>query len=177
MRKTSLATLLAFGPLMALSLAAADYDWKASFAKRWKSSIAFTMVVAEAMPEDGYSYIPPSTATPVERNYAGEMIHIGQFNAGMFGRVSGMKAPEPPAKGTTDKAAVIKYLQESSEFCAKALDAITAEQLDKSVTVGKYQMTGREAMEGAYAHMAHTRGQAEVYLRLKNILPPPYPFE
>ena len=31
--------------------------------------------------------------------------------------------------------------------------------------------------DGAYAHMAHTRGQCEVYLRLKNILPPPYPFE
>ena len=177
MRKIFLATLLALGTFMALPVAAADYDWKASFAKHWKSSIAFTMTVAEAMPEEGYSYIPPSTATPVERNYAGEMIHIGQFNAGMFGRVSGMKPPEPPAKGTTDKAAVIKYLQESSEFCTKALDAITAEQLDKSVAVGKYQMTGREAIEGAYAHMAHTRGQAEVYLRLKNILPPPYPFE
>ena len=177
MRKISLATLLALCIFMALPVAAADYDWKTSFAKHWKSSIAFTMIVAEAMPAEGYSYIPPSTATPVERNYAGEMIHIGQFNAGMFGRVTEMKPPEAPAKGTTDKAAVIKYLNESSEFCSKALDSITPDQLEKTVSVGKYQMTGREALEGAYAHMAHTRGQAEVYLRLKNILPPPYPFE
>jgi uncharacterized damage-inducible protein DinB len=177
MRKTSWSASFALCAFLALPLAAADYDWKTNFAKHWKSSIAFTNVVAEAMPADGYSYVPPSTATPAERNYAGEIIHIGRFNAGMFALVTGTKPPETPPQGTTDKEAVLKYLKESSEFSEKALAAVTDEQLAKTVKVGKYEMTGREALDGAYAHMAHTRGQCEVYLRLKNILPPPYPFE
>ncbi len=177
MQKTSWSAPLALCAFLALPLAAADYDWKTNFAKHWKSSIAFTNVVAEAMPAEGYSYVPPSTATPAERNYAGEIIHIGRFNAGMFGLVTGAKPPETPAQGTTDKDVVLKYLKETAEFCDKALAGITEEQLAKTVKVGKYEMTGREALDGAYAHMAHTRGQAEVYLRLKNILPPPYPFE
>jgi hypothetical protein len=177
MPKTYSNALIALCACMALPLAAADYDWRANFAKHWKSSIAFTVVVAEAMPADGYSYVPPSTATPAERNYAGEIIHIGRFNAGMFGMVTGMKPPETPPQGTTDKEVALKYLKETSEFSEKALAAVTDEQLNKMVKIGKYEMTGREALDGAYAHMAHTRGQCEVYLRLKNILPPPYPFE
>ncbi|MBI3665316.1 MAG: DinB family protein [Acidobacteria bacterium] len=177
MRKISLKAPLALCAFLALPLAAAEYDWKADFAKHWKSSIAFTNTVAEMMPEEGYSYIPPSTAKPVERNYAGQIIHIGRFNAGMFALVTGMKPPETPPQGTTDKATVLKYLKETAEFCDKALPAVTEEQLSKTVKVGKYEMTGRDALEGAYAHMAHTRGQCEVYLRLKNITPPPYPFE
>jgi uncharacterized damage-inducible protein DinB len=177
MRKTSWTALIALCAFLALPLAAADYDWRTNFAKHWKSSIAFTNVVADAMPAEGYSYIPPSTATPVERDYAGEIIHIGRFNAGMFALVTGAKPPETPPKGTTDKAAVLKYLKVSAEFCEKELAAVTDEQLAKIVKVGKTEMTGREALDGAYAHMAHTRGQAEVYLRLKNILPPTYPFE
>jgi uncharacterized damage-inducible protein DinB len=88
-----------------------------------------------------------------------------------------VKPPEAPAKGTVDKATIIKYLNESAAFCEKSLAAVTEEQLAKTVSVGKHQMSGRDAIEGAFAHMAHTRGQAEVYLRLQNILPPPYPFE
>ena len=108
MRKTSWTALIAQCALLSLPLAAADYDWKTNFAKHWKSSIAFTNTVAEAMPAEGYSYIPPSTATPVERNYAGEITHIGRFNAGMFALVTGMKPPETPPQGTTDKEAVLE---------------------------------------------------------------------
>jgi uncharacterized damage-inducible protein DinB len=177
MPKITWTSRIALCALLALPLAAADYDWKTNFAKHWKTSIAFTNVVADAMPAEGYSYVPPSTATPAERNFAGEIIHIGRFNAGMFTLVTGAKPPETPAQGTTDKDAVLKYLKETSEFSEKSLAAVTEEQLNKTVKIGKYEMTGREALDGAYAHMAHTRGQCEVYLRLKNILPPPYPFE
>jgi uncharacterized damage-inducible protein DinB len=176
MRKTALQVSLVC-TLLALPLAAADYDWKANFAKHWKSSYAFTYTVAYAMPADGYSYVPPSTATPAERNYAGEIIHIGRFNAGMFALVTGVKPPETPAQGTTDKSVILKYLHETEEFTEKLLPTITEEQLSKTVKVGKAELTGRDALDGAYAHMSHTRGQCEVYLRLKNILPPAYPFE
>jgi uncharacterized damage-inducible protein DinB len=38
------------------------------------------------------------------------------------------------------------------------------------------QSTVREQLWAAFTHTAHHRGQAEVYLRVKNIKPPGYRF-
>ena len=162
---------------MALPLVAADYDWKDNAKKHWQSSYAFTYQVVEAMPAEAFSYIPPSTAKPTERNFGGLTAHIGVFNIGMASLVSGMKGPEALPKGTTDKAQILAYLHASEDFLMEALDAATPEQLAKVVKFANISETGYEAFEGAFAHMAHTRGQCEVYLRLQNILPPKYPFE
>jgi hypothetical protein len=59
----------------------------------------------------------------------------------------------------------------------KALDEARPEQLARSVKFANIQESGYEAFDGAFARMAHMRGQCEVYLRLQNILPPKYPFE
>lgn len=176
MRKLTLGSV-ALCALMTLPATAADYDWKANALKHWASSYQFTYTVADAMPAEAWNYIPPSTAKPTERTYAGLMIHIGVFNNGMAALVTGVKPPEPPAKGTLDKAQIVAYLKASEQFVTKALNDVTPEQLDKEVKFGGITETGREALEGAFAHMAHTRGQCEVYLRLQNILPPKYPFE
>lgn len=182
MRKL-LSTSLTLCGLFVLPLAAADtvaapnYDWRANALKHWQSSYAFTYQVVEAMPAEAFSYIPPSTAKPTERNYGGLTAHIGVFNIGMAALVTGMKGPEALPKGTTDKAKILAYLHDSEEFVTKALKAATEEQLSRTVKFANIQETGYEAFEGAFAHMAHTRGQCEVYLRLQNILPPKYPFE
>ena len=38
----------------------------------------------------------------------------------------------------------------------------------------EHRLNTREVMLGVMVHMAHHRGQAEVYLRLKDIKPPKY---
>jgi uncharacterized damage-inducible protein DinB len=38
------------------------------------------------------------------------------------------------------------------------------------------RLNGRELLLAAYVHLAHHRGQAEIYLRIKGIKPPPYVF-
>ena len=129
------------------------------------------------MPAEAFTYIPPSTAKPTERNYGGLTAHIGVFNIGMASLVTGMKGPEALPKGTTDKAQILAYLHASEDFVMKALNAATDEQLARTVKFANITETGYEAFEGGFAHMAHTRGQCEVYLRLQNILPPKYPFE
>lgn len=177
MRKLS-STSLALCALAAFPLTAADaYNWRANALKHWQSSYAFTYQVVEAMPAEAFPYIPPSTAKPTERNYGGLTAHIGVFNIGMAALVTGMKGPAALPKGTTDKAQILAYLHASEEFVTKALKAATEEQLSRTVKFANIEETGYEAFEGAFAHMAHTRGQCEVYLRLQNILPPKYPFE
>ena len=76
-----------------------------------------------------------------------------------------------------DRQTAIKFLTDSFDRCAKELDAMTPEQLDKMV----YKWEGRpviawEALWFAFTMTAHHRGQAEVYLRVKNIKPPGYRF-
>jgi len=176
MRKMILVTL-ALCALAAFPVRAANYDWKANALKHWASSYAFTYTVVDAMPADAFTYIPPSTAKPTERNYGGLTTHIGVFNIGMAALVTGLKGPEPLPRGTTDKAQILAYLHASEAFVSTALKAATEEQLSRTVKFANIEETGYEAFEGAFAHMAHTRGQCEVYLRLNNILPPKYPFE
>ncbi len=59
------------------------------------------------------------------------MVHIGQANGNYFSRVAGTKAPTRPEGA--QKAAVIEYLTAVYDYCAKALDSMTDEQLDKTV--------------------------------------------
>lgn len=176
MRNFTFTTGLALCTLFTFAASGAGNDWKSTFQKHWATGHTFTIAVAEAMPADGYDYIPPSTVEPKERNFAGLMIHIGQAEANYVGRVTGQKGPAAPAAGTTDKAAVIKYLNDVNDFATKALDGVTDEQLDKMVGPEGRQVSGREALWAGFTHTAHTRGQCEVYLRLKNVKPPDYKF-
>lgn len=175
MRRLTFPAFVALATFLALPLAGAGFDWKANYAKHWATSKDFTMAVANAMPADAYTYIPPSTVEPQERTFGALIVHIGQGNVNYFSRASGMKFTGTVPKGD-DKAEVVKYLTESYDFCAKALDSLSDEQLDKSSGEGARAMSGRDALLSAFTHAAHTRGQAEVYLRLKNVKPPAYQF-
>jgi uncharacterized damage-inducible protein DinB len=159
--------------LFALPLLAQDGKWKEEFAKHLKVSRAFTIDVAEAMPEDSYDFKP----NPEEMGYGALMAHIAIAQAGMFGRVAGMDSPlpqKPPEK--VDKATALKMLNESFDFCEKALAAATPAQLDAMTGPAGRETSGREKMWSYFTHTAHHRGQAEVYLRVKGIKPPAYRF-
>ncbi|MDQ6706748.1 MAG: DinB family protein [Acidobacteriota bacterium] len=175
MKKT---LFVALCTLLAMPLLAADSftmpDWKADFAKHWAVSRDLTIAVADAMPAGDYGFIPNPELKPVEMSYAQLMIHIAQANAGACARVSGQTAPAKP--DSMDKAAAMKFLNESYDFCGKAIDAITDEQLVKMAGPEGHQMAGHDVLWSYFTHTAHHRGQAEVYLRLKNIKPPTYKF-
>jgi len=156
-------------------------DEHALFAKHWQTARDFTLAVAEAMPADGYSSKPNEE----EMSFGKLMAHIAMANNSSFAAVSGLKAPAPPEKlaaayrdpkGVFEKEATLAFLRESFDFCGKALDQITPEKLDELFGPEGRQMTGRERLWAGFTHMAHHRGQAEVYLRVKNIKPPDYRF-
>ncbi len=165
-------TLLAMPIYGASSFSAAD--WKVDFAKHWAVSREFTMAVADAMPAESYGFIPNTELKPVEMSFGELMAHIAQANASNFGRITGENPPARPEK--VDKTSAMKYLNDSFDFCAKQLDVMTDEQLDKIYGKEPRQMPGRDVLWSYFTHMAHHRGQAEVYLRLKNIKPPGYRF-
>ena len=162
---------LLYAALVTLSAAAAENDSKAIFAKHWQIAKEFTLAVAEAMPAESYDFKP----NPEELSFGRLMTHIAAQNSDSCASATGTKPLAEPA--ATDKQTAIKFLTESFNKCAKELDSMPPEQLDKEVYKFRGQpVLAREALWYTFTHMAHHRGQAEVYLRVKNIKPPAWRF-
>ena len=162
---------LLYAVLVTLPVVAADNDSKAIFTKHWQIAKEFTLAVAEAMPSEGYDFKP----NPEEMSFGQLMVHIADQNSESCASVTGTKPLARPA--TTGRQTAIKFLTDSFDKCTKDLVAMPLEQLNKEV----YKFRGlpvlaREALWYTFTHMAHHRGQAEVYLRVKNIKPPAWRF-
>jgi uncharacterized damage-inducible protein DinB len=138
--------------------------------KHWQTSKEFTLAVAEKMPDEQYSF----KASEAEMAF-GEMANqIADANMAYCSVATGQK---PPAKSTDfSKAAVTKHLGDSFDFCIAGIQKASEADLHKIVGQGARQTTAFEAFWAAFTHVAHHRGQLEVYLRLKGIEPPRYKF-
>jgi uncharacterized damage-inducible protein DinB len=157
--------------LVTLPVVAAENDSKALFSKHWQIAKEFTLAVAEAMPSEGYDFKP----NPEELSFGQLMIHIAAQNSDSCATATGTKPLAEPA--ATDRQTAIKFLTDSFDRCTKELDAMPPEQLNKEVYKFRGQpVLAREALWYTFTHMAHHRGQAEVYLRVKNIKPPAWRF-
>src|SRR6266481_6213866 len=157
--------------LVTLPVVAAENDSKAIFAKHWQIAKEFTLAVAEAMPSESYDFKP----NPEELSFGRLMIHIAAQNSDSCASATGTKPLTEPA--ATDRPTAIKFLTDTFDKCAKELDAMPPGQLDKEVYRFRGQpVLAREALWYTFTHMAHHRGQAEVYLRVKNIKPPAWRF-
>jgi len=172
--KAILKGLLAVSFLAGMAVAVsgpAESDFKALFAKHWQISKEFTLAVAEAMPAESYDFKP----NPEEMSFGELMIHIAKSNSDAFADVAGTEALARPSG--TDKKTAIKFLTDSFDRCAKDFAAMTPAQFNKMLDIGEgRKATGIEVLSWAFTDTAHHRGQAEVYLRVKNIKPPIYVF-
>src|SRR5438552_2032159 len=172
--KAILSGLVALSLLAGMAAAAsgpAENDYKAVLTKHWQISKEFTLAVAEAMPAESYDFKP----NPDEMSFGQLMIHIALSNSEAFANAAETEALAQPSG--TDKKTAIKFLADSFDRCAKDFEAMTPAQLNRMVDIG----AGRQAMAievlwWAFTDTAHHRGQAEVYLRVKNIKPPRYVF-
>jgi uncharacterized damage-inducible protein DinB len=138
------------------------------FLKHWAIAKDLTIAVAQAMPADSYSFKP----NPEEMSFGEQIVHIASANLSYCSRLGG----EKPAFKKPDKAEqgpAIDFLKQSFDYCSTA---VTATDPDAMHGAAGKEISGREIMLGAYAHMAHHRGQAEVYLRVKGVKPPDYKF-
>jgi uncharacterized damage-inducible protein DinB len=168
--------------LLALALPAlSQTSIKDALVKHWKATGDLTLAVADAMPADDYNFRP----NPEEMSFGQLMAHIALADRGACANASGMKAPDVPAvvasfakdnKVEVDKATAVSFQKDVFAFCNQAVASVSLEQLDKIAGPAARNMTGYEWLWSYFTHTAHHRGQAEVYLRVKNIKPPTYVF-
>jgi uncharacterized damage-inducible protein DinB len=139
--------------------------------KHWETSKALSLAVANAMPEDGYTF----KATSAEMSFGEQMNHIALADANYCSGAMGEKSPMEKGADNS-KATAIKNLGTAFDYCIGGLKKMTDADLQKSVAMQGRSITPFELFLGGFTHTAHHRGQAEVYLRLKGITPPSYKF-
>jgi len=146
----------------AQSLAAGEY------AKHFGALSQLTVAVAQAMPGDQYGFRPH----PDSMDFGQLMSHIASTNYQFCAGLKDSAAPVlPPASG---KDAIVRFLSDSFDYCAAVIPTLTEEQLHKAHDSPDGHLPGREILLAMYIHVAHHRGQAEIYLRDKGIVPPSY---
>ncbi len=187
----SMAAAAAAVPLFKSPLKAQDaqiQDW----VKWWENSKTYTLAIANAMPADQYNFVPFKNGDADAVRSFGEMMqHIAQaegFYLGRFGkngaapqppRLAGAAATKGKGKGPaldTSKEPTVKYMTELFDWSIGVVKALTP--ADLTATVGPpgkgAPMTGLDLLLNAMVHTGHTRGYADMYLRLKGITPPTY---
>jgi uncharacterized damage-inducible protein DinB len=129
---------------------------------------------AEKMPEADYTFKPGST--PEARTYAQVIAHIAQSQ---FGQCSTLKGVPNPMQGKNleqelkTKAEVTKALADSYALCDDVFAQVTDANATEMVKAGQNEVTRAAALYGVIVHGNEMAGTAYVYLRSKNLVPPP----
>lgn len=138
------------------------------YSKHYAALGKLSIAVALAMPAEQYAFRPH----PDSMNFGQLMSHIATTN---YQFCAGLKDSDPPPlPAPTAKDDVVKFLTDSFEYCSAVIPKLTAEQLNQAHNSPDGRLSGREVLLAMYIHVAHHRGQAEIYLRDKGIKPPSY---
>ena len=86
--------------------------------------------VAEAMPEDKYSFIPTTGKFDDARTFGEQVKHVACAQFAFFNEFEGKKPPDDCEKGGHDpaktKAELIKYLKDSFDYSNRVVATLTA---------------------------------------------------
>jgi len=148
--------------------AAAPEGSPTEYSKHFGALSKLSVAVAQAMPPEQYAFRPD----PGSMSFGELMAHIASTNYAFCAGLKDSTTPSVPS--ATDKEGVVKFLGSSFEYCSDIIPNLTEEQLSKVHNSPDGRLPGRELLLAMYVHVAHHRGQAEVYLRDKGITPPSY---
>ena len=143
---------------------------KGDFLKEWAGQKDTLMKIAEAMPENKYSFKP----TPTQRDFGGHVMHIAQINLMVF-KMLGAKAPAPTInEKATTKAEMIKAMADSFDYGTAILNEQTDQTMAASIQGPPWMGPSTRARIFAFmiGHTQDTYGQMVVYLRLNGGVPP-----
>lgn len=158
--------------LSATSIAKAQTQNEA-LVKEWERAKAYTKEYLDAMPEKDFGLKP----TPEMRSFADQFLHLTDANYAFMAAASGQKSPVNPGdsekSADKSKAAVTKAVMDGYDFAIAGIQKIPDSQLNEKISLfGKFELTRQQAIEKAFEHQTHHRGQATVYLRLAGVKPP-----
>ncbi len=143
-----------------------------NFGKNWETAKAYTLEVAELMPEEHYTFKPVQEID----SFAGHLVHIVSTMYFFGSKVKGVKPPaeRPKAEGKS-KAEVIAMLKKAFAYATEAINGLTDEEAHKKVHLfGDVHLLKANVIRLMNNHMTHHRGGLVIYLRLKGKKPPQF---
>ncbi len=146
--------------------------------RRWSSTEKQFVDLADAMPEDKYSFVPTTGEFKGVRNFGSQVKHVAVANYEYAAAMLGEKPPvetggeDGPASITT-KADIMKFLRDSFTYGHRAMKALDEKNLVAPLATSSGRSTTRlwlatQAVGHCYDHY----GQLVEYLRLNGIIPP-----
>jgi len=136
--------------------------------------------VAEAMPEDKYTFSPETLNIPGAdykgvRSFAVQVKHVAASNYFIWSPLTGDKLPEGLKDGNgpenlKTKADIIKFLKDSFALGHKAAATLTTENMLQNP--GNSKSTRLRLATFGVAHAFDHYGQMVEYLRMNGIVPP-----
>jgi len=133
--------------------------------------------VAEAMPEDKYSFVPTAGKFDDARSFGEQVKHVACAQFAFFNEFEGKKPPEDCEKGGHEpaktKLELIKYLKDSFDYSNRVLATLTAKNALERVE-GRYAGPNTKLGISVVAvwHITDHYGQLVEYLRMNGIVPP-----
>jgi uncharacterized damage-inducible protein DinB len=142
----------------------------AELLKDWADQKALMMKIAEAMPEEKFSY----KSTPPQRDYGQQILHVAGGNVSYLRFFGGKATPPAINRAATAKAEIVKALADSFDYGSALIAEQTEQSMLQTVQTNPYLGPSSRARV-IYFLLGHTwdiYGQMAVYLRLNGIVPP-----
>ncbi len=128
--------------------------------------------LADAMPEDKYSFVPTQGDFKKVRSFGDQVKHVAESNYYFFGgpnySEADDKAKSEAIEKLTTKADIMQALKDSFRLAHTLVDGTTPENAFTTTAHGT--RAGMTAF--GLAHMMDHYGQLVVYLRMNGIVPP-----
>lgn len=150
-------------------------SWLKEFADRWKISELYNREVFNAMPDKYVDFKP----VPDLMSFGKQFTHLSMGISGYAAVILGDNGLDEP--DMMDRDVINNYMENCSAEFQGMLDGLDEERLYSKEHKNKDEEMWKDFSIAdilllAYHHTAHHRGQAVVYLRLKEIEPPKYRF-
>jgi len=156
-------------------------DIPASIAESVSGPLQFTegslLGLAEAMPEDKYSFVPTAGKFEDVRSFGEQVKHVACAQFAFFNEFEGKQLPADCEKGGHDpaktKAELVKYLKDSFDYSNRVLATLTAKNALERVE-GRYGGPNTKLGISVIAvwHITDHYGQLVEYLRMNGLVPP-----
>jgi len=142
------------------------------FVKEFLGQIDFVksrlMQLAEAMPEDKYSWTPGEGVRSVGEVY----VHAAESNYYMLSLVKGEKADMSSSESKADKKTALEMMEKSFSVIKESTAQFTEEDLNKEIEAFGMKFSVRNFMVTMIAHLHEHLGQSIAYARMNGVTPP-----
>ncbi|MBE0571095.1 MAG: DinB family protein [Ignavibacteriaceae bacterium] len=142
------------------------------FVKEFMGQVDFVkgrlMQLADAMPEESYSWTPGEGVRSVGEVY----VHAAEANYYMLSLMKGEKFDMSSSKSKADKKTALSLMEKSFGDLKESVAQFTDEDLNREIEAFGMKFSVRNFMVTVIAHLHEHLGQSIAYARMNGVTPP-----